>query len=234
MKTLLVLLLLSYTLLAQEKKNLSPYEIGEEIYEQTCSSCHGDDGETNTDIMLTVQPRKLTKTILTKEQSFEIIKEGAYYWGAHSDFMPAFKYVFTDSQIEAVSTYITQKFNSHRDKRVEQLLHNSKEKQLGKEKMLSLGKKIFHRNCSLCHGVTGNGESEYVEQSKKNKDFIYPYNLRRTLLDEDQIYLYAKYGGHYWGTVKDDMPSWKKKYNNTQLRSVAKYVTLKIKNIGNK
>jgi mono/diheme cytochrome c family protein len=64
--------------------------------------------------------------------------------------------------------------------------------------------------------------------SKGSKEFLYPYNLTKILLSEEQIFLYAKEGGHYWGTDKKGMPSWKKKYDDKTLRSVAHYVKEKI------
>ena len=73
-----------------------------------------------------------------------------------------------------------------------------------------------------------------IEKSKKENDFIYPYNLARTLLTEDQVFLYVKYGGPYWGTHKDDMPAWKRKYNDAEIRSVAHYVKTKMKQLSNK
>ena len=82
----------------------------------------------------------------------------------------------------------------------------------------------------MCHGITGDGKSDFVEQSKGNKNFIYPYNLQKIILNQDQIFLYAKFGGKYWGTDKDDMPSWKSKYDDTTLKSVAKYINEFIKN----
>jgi mono/diheme cytochrome c family protein len=207
-------------------------ELGKEVYEETCISCHGVNGETNPEMELVVKPRKLQKTLLTKDQSFQIIKHGAHYFGAHADIMPTFKYVYSDEQIEAVSLYISKVFNGNREQRVKKLLDESQK--LTKEeqaKMLKVGKKIFQKKCALCHGVTGNGESEYVEQSKSEENFIYPYNLTRTLLDEEQIFLYAKFGGHFWGTDKKDMPSWKRKYNDIKLKSVAKYVHDEIKKL---
>ena len=206
------------------------YEDGKEIYETTCVSCHGVNGDTNNAMALVVRPRQLNKTVLTKEQSFQVIKEGAHFWGAHSDIMPTFKYVYSDDELEDVAHYITQAFNPNGKQRIQKLLDESDT--IGEDnqpKMLKTGEKIFNRNCSMCHGVTGNGQSEYVEQSKAQKNFIYPYDLRRTLLTEEQIFLYAKYGGKFWGTVKDDMPSWKRKYNDFELKSVAKYVNEKIK-----
>ena len=227
-KTILTLCSVSIILFAYtpEKELLKE---GEKIYQQTCITCHGTDGNTNQQMQLVVKPRKLTKTILTKEQSFKIIREGAHYWGAHSDIMPTFKYVYNDNQIKAIAEYISYTFNPDRDKKIKQLLDESdpisKEDQ---SKMLKVGEKIFKRNCSMCHGEKGDGQSEYVEKSKASNIFIYPYNLTRTLLDENQIFLYAKFGGYFWGTAKTDMPSWKKKYNDFQLKSVAKYVKEKI------
>jgi len=227
----LILFLTTLTFLsASENLKSSAFIEGEKIYQETCLSCHGVDGQTNKEMLLVVKPRKLNKTILTKEESFKIIKEGAHYWGSRSDIMPAFKYVYSDKRIKAVATYISEKFNPDRDKRVNKVLEESEKLSTAqKAKMLKTGKKIFKRNCSLCHGTTGDGKSAYVEQSKANDQFIYPYNLQKTLLSEDEIFLYAKFGGHYWGTDKDIMPSWKKKYNDIKLKSVARYIQEKIK-----
>ena len=231
LKKITLLLNVSLLLVASLSANSKAFLEGEKIYEETCVSCHGIDGETNPKMKLVVKPRKLNQTILTQEQSFEVIKEGAHHWGAHSDIMPAFKYVYSDDKIKSVATYITQKYNLNREKRVKKLLDESDKISKDQEaKMMKTGAKIFKRNCSLCHGITGNGESVYVEQSNANNTFIYPYNLQKTLLNEDQIFLYAKFGGHYWGTEKTDMPSWKKKYNDFKLKSVAKYINEKIKN----
>jgi len=107
--------------------------------------------------------------------------------------MPAFKYVYTDKQINAVTTYISETFNPNRDKRIKKLLRNSKHiKSTNQSKILKTGEKIFKRNCSMCHGINGNGQSDYIEKSKKSAVFIYPYNLTRTLLNEDEIFLYIK------------------------------------------
>ena len=227
-----ILSLLCSTLFGDDMYKQESLDNGKLIYESTCISCHGAKGETSSAIFLIVKPRKLNKTILSQEQSFKIIKDGAHYWGAHSDIMPTFKYVYNDDEISDVALYISEEFNSHRDKKVLKLLQESdavsKDEQV---KMLSVGEKIFKRNCSTCHGVIGDGKSEYVEKLKVSKDFLFPYNLTRTLLNEDEIFLYAKFGGHYWGTDKNDMPSWQNKYNDFKLKSVAKYVNEKIKKI---
>jgi len=227
-KSSLILLLLTTNSFAIDYA----YEDGKKIYKTTCLSCHGENGETNPAMQLVVKPRKLNKTILTAEESFLIIKEGAHHWGARSDIMPSFKSVYGDDEIQDVVYYISKAFNSNRDERVQKLMDESTPVSSEQEtKMLKTGKEIFNRNCSMCHGITGNGQSEYVEQSKSNDNFIYPYNLTRTLLTEDEIFLYAKFGGKFWGTAEDHMPSWKKKHNDFKLKSVAKYVNEQIKKI---
>jgi len=207
-------------------------EMGEALYVETCISCHGVHGESNPAMQLVVRPRRLQETILSQKQMFEIIKHGAHYFGAHASIMPAFKYVYDDEQIYAVAYFISHEFNPQRDQKINKLLDESQKLTTKQEgEMLQVGEKIFHKKCAMCHGLTGNGDSEYVQQSKKQKNFICPYNLTRTLLSEDQIFLYAKFGGHYWGADKKDMPSWKRKYNDVELKSVAKYVQERIKTL---
>jgi len=205
-------------------------KVGARLYKNTCAACHGKNGETNREMELVVKPRKLQKTILTKEQSYQIIKHGAHHFGAHADIMPAFKYVYNNEQLSSLAYYISHSFNTQREAKIKKLLADSTKLSLDDKKAaMRVGKKIFQKKCALCHGINGNGESEYVEQSKADENFIYPYKLSRTLLDEDQIFLYAKFGGHYWGTDKDDMPSWKRKLNDVKLRSVAEYIQKEIK-----
>jgi len=231
MKLLLATLLSASLAFSQETLDHEEMmDLGKEIYEVTCISCHGTDGQTDPQMKLVVKPRQLNKSILTQEQMFRVVKFGAHAYGAHADIMPTFKYVYDDNQIRSVVHYVSQTFNKNRDKRVKKLLDESSKLTSKQEKdMLKVGKKIFHRKCGMCHGDTGNGESEYVEQSKADENFIYPYNLQKILLTEEQIFLYAKFGGHFWGTAKNDMPSWKKRYNDIQLKSTAHYVHQKIK-----
>ena len=201
---------------------------GKRLYNETCISCHGETGATDTDIRLIVKPRKLKESILSAAQMAKVIAEGGHTYGANSDIMPAFKYVYEEEQIESIAQYVSQTFNSKREQRVKKHLAQANAKKLDVKKMYKIGKKIFKRNCSLCHGLKGDGNSIYVEQSKANKEFLYPYDLRKTILSEDQIFLMVKFGAHYWGADKEDMPSWKKKYNDTKLRSVAHFVKTKI------
>ena len=196
--------------------------MGKKIYHESCVSCHGEDGSANTNMQLIVKPRSLNKTLLYPEQMYLIIKDGARYWGAKSDIMPAFKYVYNEEQMRAVTEYIVKTFNPQAKKRVDELYAKSEPLDKAKMgKMLKRGKKIFKRNCSWCHGKKGYGDGL---ATKNPVDSIFPYNLTKTLLDEKQTFLYIKYGGRYWGAFKDDMPSWKKKYDDWTINSVVRYV----------
>jgi len=226
LKKIVLFFLSTLTLLAYDAQ----YELGKESYKSGCISCHGENGDAKTDMNLIIKPRKLNRTILTQEQSFKIIRNGAFKYGAHSAIMPAFKYLFFDKEIEALSLYIYQTFNKDLEKRVSTLLNSSQQlTKIEENNMLKVGQRIFQTRCALCHGKAGKGDGKFVELSRKNRDFIYPYNLTKTLLTEEQIFLYAKYGGNFWGTDKHDMPSWKNRYTDVELKSVANYVQEVIK-----
>lgn len=223
MKLLLAVLLLSGLVYASDEM----YAQGEGIYKKTCLACHGENGEADTDISFVVNPRNLKTTILNEEQSYLIIKEGAHYHGASSDIMPSFQSVYDESELRAVNHFITKSFNTESVERVNKTYNKSAQVPENKKaKMLKMGEKIYKRNCSWCHGPTGLGDGEATRNPEMS---IFPYDLTKTLLDEKQIFLYMKYGGKHWGTAKDDMPSWKRKYNDVVLKSVAKYVNEKIK-----
>jgi len=217
MKKLLLLALFCSLSIADEKFNL-----GEEIYEDTCISCHGEDGKANVDLQFVVKPRSLQASILTEEQSYNIIKHGAHYWGANADIMPAFGTVYDEEQLRSVAYYIKKKFNPNVQQKIDKLYNESetiaKEK---RSKMMKRGAKIYKRNCSWCHGIDAKGDGAATHNPEKS---IYPYDLGKTLLTEKQMFLYAKLGGKFWGTDKDDMPSWKRKYNDFTLKSVVFYI----------
>lgn len=228
MKKQLLFVLFSFLLEAAPIENPSYLE-GKKLYEEACISCHGEYGEGKSSMHLTVKPRRLSESILTQAQMFQVIYDGGHAWGAHSDIMASYKYLYTKEEIENMSLYIFTTFNAGRDERVEKLLQDSSAKVVDATKMLQMGEKIFKKRCTLCHGITGNGQGAYVQASKKNREFLYPYDLRKILLDENQIFLYVKYGGHFWGNDGAYMPSWKAIYNDTQLRGVSHYVNTKIK-----
>ncbi len=202
--------------------SIAQYEVGEKIYMQTCASCHGIDGKARTDMKLIVKPRNLSISILNEQESYRIIKKGAHYWGASADIMPAFESSYSDKELHAVAYYISHKFNPNVNKRIKKLYAQSKPIPKAKQaKMYKRGKKIYKRNCSWCHGLTGEGDGEATHNPELS---IFPYNLRKTLLNDRQMFLYAKYGGQYWGTYKNDMPNWSPKYDDYTIKSVIFYI----------
>jgi len=200
----------------------SIYERGEEIYKQTCISCHGADGKANTKLKFIVSPRNLNKTILNEEQSYQIIKKGTHFWGAAADIMPSFETLFDEKELRSVAHYISKAFNPDIEQKIDKLYAQSdaipEEK---KSKMLKRGKKIYKRNCSWCHGVEARGDGE---ASRNPELSIFPYDLTKALLDEKQMFLYVKEGGVFWGTHKEDMPSWSRKYDDYTIKSVIFYI----------
>lgn len=222
--SILVLCVFSYAVELDQYK----FTQGKNLYEQTCVSCHGVDGKSNTNMQLIVKPRDLSKTLLTQEQMYHIIKDGAHFWGAKADIMPAFKQVFNEEQLKSLAYYITKKFNKDLEKRINTDYSLSEKEPIAQEKeMKKWGVKIYKRNCKYCHGIKGKGDGE----ATKNPEYsIFPYDLTKTLLTKKQIFLYVKFGGKHYGTAKDDMPSWKKKYNDFKLHSVAKYLDEVVRN----
>jgi mono/diheme cytochrome c family protein len=198
------------------------FKSGKILYEETCISCHGVDGKAKTSMKLVVKPRDLTKTLLNEQQTYLIAKDGARHWGAKADIMPGFKYVYNEEQLRALSYYITKQFNPNLKKRMATICTKCEKEPMGQDKkMAKWGKKIFQRNCKFCHGEAGHGDGVATSNPV---DSIFPYDLTKTLLTKKQIFLYVKYGGHYFGANKKDMPSWKKKYNDFKLHSISKYI----------
>lgn len=218
MKYLLTLILFTSFLYAFDEK----YENGKEIYLNACVSCHGIDGTSNSDMKLIVSPRALSKTILNEEQSYNIIKEGSLHWGSSASMMPSFKSVYNERQLRSIAYYISKEFNLDIEKKIDNLCAKSEKiAENKKSKMLKRGEKIYNRNCCWCHGKTAKGDGE---ASKNPELSIFPYDLTKTLLTDKQMFLYAKYGGKYWGTHKDDMPCWSRKYDDFTLKSVVYYI----------
>jgi len=197
------------------------YKIGKKIYELTCKSCHGEHGEADEELSFVVRPRNLQLSIRTKEQMYLVIRDGAHRWGAHADIMPSFKSVYSDKELHGVAAYVAG-FNAGVEQKTDELMAKSEKIPEDKlSKMYARGKKIYKRNCSWCHGISGGGDGEATHNPELS---IFPYVLKKSILTEDQIFLYVKYGGKYWGTYKDDMSAWSVKYDDFTLKSVAKYI----------
>ncbi|WP_456404514.1 c-type cytochrome [Hydrogenimonas sp.] len=217
MKTILLTALLGAALFAAGMDEGTMHK-GKRLFEQTCSGCHGKDGKGVMQGGFNVQPRDLTKSMLTEEQLFLVAKKGAFHWGAVTTGMPAWEGVYDDDSLKAVAHYIYHTFAKESSQKVQAYPYDSSKLS---QKALKRGKKIFFRNCAYCHGKEGKGNGVATYNPEKS---IFPYDLTKLLLSEKQIFLFAKYGGKHWGSQKDDMPGWGVKYDDETLMGVARYV----------
>jgi len=188
---------------------------------QTCISCHGQDGRADTGISFIVYPRNLQKSILNEKQTYLVIKKGTYHWGSKADIMPSFESVLTDKQIAALAYFIKKRFNPTAIQKVEILFEKSHKSIKYDKKMLEVGKRIYQENCILCHGKEGKGDGSFTKSKSK---VILPYNFSKIILTNKQIFLYAKYGGHFFGANKITMHNWGDQYSDYELMSVTKYI----------
>ena len=199
---------------------------GKELFNKHCVICHGENGK-GLNMGFQVNPRDLTKSILNKSQVKNMIKYGNGYYGSLIDNMPPFQNRLTEKEIDNIAIYITEEFNKEaRELKIKLLFKSTLITDLEKRQIEKWGKKIFKRNCIFCHGIDGKGDGVATKNPEKS---IYPYNLTKTILDEEQIFLYTKFGGKHWGTARGDMPSWNKKYSDFKLKAVSKYINKQIK-----
>ncbi len=218
MKHLLLTALLGATLFASGGMDEGMMQRGKQLFERTCSGCHGKNGTGVMQGGFNVQPRNLTRSILNEEQIFLVAKKGAFHWGAVTTGMPAWEGVYDDASLRATAHYIYHTFAKESSQKAQKYPYDSSK--LG-PKALKRGKKIYFRNCAYCHGKEGKGNGVATYNPEKS---IFPYDLTKLLLNEKQIFLFAKYGGRHWGSQRDDMPGWGVKYDDETLMGVARYV----------
>lgn len=219
MKKIALIILTSFSMLFAADVS---YKLGEKLYNKECASCHGKNGITSNNVKFEIKPRSLSRSILYEDQIYKIIRDGAYTYGASSNIMPSFKAKFNEKELRSVARYIAQKFNLNSKERVATLMADVRQIDPSREaKMLNRGKKIYNRNCATCHGVTGKGDGEATSKFGMS---IFTYDLAKIILDEDQMFLYTKFGGHYWGTDKTDMHGWETKYSDLTIRSIIMYI----------
>ena len=91
---------------------------------------------------------------------------------------------------------------------------------------VKLGERLYNRTCIWCHGENGKGDGVAAKDETYG---VTPKAFEHTILSEEQIYLYAKHGGQYWGSANSDMPGWATHYSDMELKSIARYIIKHIK-----
>jgi mono/diheme cytochrome c family protein len=209
-------------LLATTTLALADVDNGKHVYEEACISCHAKDGKGVEGLKFKIKPRDLTKSILNKEQAYKIIKKGTNHYGSSQNIMVGFEGIYSDSSLMDVADYLVDVLAKDTQKKAKNYYAESDEIADDKKaKMLKKGRKIYLRNCSWCHGIHGKADGA---ATKTPPDSIYPYDFTKTILTQEQIFLYSKYGAHEWGAYSTDMPAWSRKYDDFTLKSVSKYI----------
>jgi len=184
MKLPIVSLLLSSSLLsAEELTHEQMMQTGKSIYELTCISCHGVNGDTDPEMKLVVRPRQLSKSILSEDQMFQIVKHGAHSFGANADIMPTFKYVYDDKQIRSVVHYVSHSFNKDRAAHIQKLLDEStKLSAEQKAKRLKSEKRSFTVNAACVMARQAMVRVNMLNSPKRMRTLSIPTTYRKFFL----------------------------------------------------
>lgn len=154
----------SQVVAAEVARNQSAKGVAE-LYLKNCSVCHGErgDAQTRTQSGLSPKPRDFTTADaamdLTRERMIEAVTNGR-----PGTAMVAHKGRLSKEQIAALVDYIRANF-----------MRVPVAEQTGMPESVSLGEKIYTKNCSVCHGDKGN--TAYWAKNGLNpppKDFTSP------------------------------------------------------------
>jgi mono/diheme cytochrome c family protein len=198
---------------------------GETLFNDNCASCHIGRAEALS-TSFAVNPRDLRLSLLSEEQMYLITKKGAAHYGSLTDYMIGFEHIYTDDEVRDIVAYIHASLNINH-KTVKELYEKSEKipADKSKEEVLYDGRKIYLKRCIHCHGPSGKGDGTAVKASNGN---LFPYDLTKTLLTDEQKFLFTKYGSKHWGTARDDMPAWSHVYDDYSIHSVVEYINAMI------
>src|SRR6266508_2663790 len=168
--------------LAAQAPSQSSRERGKALYEARCAVCHGVDGRADTPVgrMLKPSPRNFADPVemarVTVDRIYQAIKEGRPGTG-----MAAWGQVLTETEIGDVIDHI----HSFAPPRAATLS--------AEQLSIEVGRRIYLRECSYCHGVEGRADTEpaKVLQPPPRK-FADPIEMAR--LDDGRMYSAIKLG----------------------------------------
>lgn len=206
------------------------FEMAKDIYTNTCSVCHGENGNGRTHAANALKPKPRNfrspqaKEELTEFKMLQTVKEGS-----PGTAMVAWKYNLTDAEIKAVVFYIRNQFmniapyppegiqdteNSKMSMSKHQ--HNTPDKTDKPD--ISEGKRLFLQNCKPCHGEKGDGKGPRYA-------FIKPHPRRFTdVYDMEGIDKERMLKSVTKGRVGSQMMAWEGILTPQQIKNVVEYV----------
>lgn len=198
---------------------------GERLFNDNCASCHVGRMDVSS-TSFAVNPRNLELSLLSQEQMYNIVKKGTAYYGSKTDYMIGYENIYTDDEIKDIVAYIHKSLNvnyKEAKKLYEQAAKMPKDK--SKEEILEDGRKVYLKRCIHCHGASGKADGVAVKASNGN---LFPYDLTKTLLTDEQKFLFTKYGSKHFGASRDDMPAWGGVYSDEAIHSVVEYIKVMV------
>jgi mono/diheme cytochrome c family protein len=201
---------------------------GKEIYVERCQTCHGcaGNGLGTYGGTMSVTPADY------KQEPFRSMPDDQFFWhvseGLPGTLMPTWKLALTEDQRWKVIAYIQQTFSRP-------VMHDPNEgdvpagyADLANPVPLTLdvldgGKRIFTRECLVCHGDTGRGDGPYGQGLQPSPPDFSDSSLYGTL--DNPLYADADY---FWriseGLPWSAMPAWKSQYSAEDRWAVVHYV----------
>jgi len=203
---------------------------GEKLFSENCASCHVGRMDVNS-TSFAVNPRNLELSLLSPEQMYHIINNGTAFYGSKTDYMIGYENIYTSDEIKDIVAYIHTNLNVNY-KEAKKLYQESEKlsKDKSKEDVLEEGRKVYLKRCIHCHGPSGKADGVAVKASNGN---LFPYDLTKTLLTDEQMFLFTKYGSKHWGASRDDMPAWGSVYSDEAIHSVVEYIKVMVEKSSN-
>lgn len=196
------------------------------IYQESCSVCHGDDGQGAIwgQESLSTTPRDFTtqasRDELTRDRMIVSVTHGR-----PGTPMPGFESQLDATQIEAIVDYVRVRFMTARSEDVQ--IGNSVQTTLeylerplpgGLHGEFERGRSLYYMNCVACHGAAGDGDGPRAY-------FIFPKPRNFLDLATQQILNRPRlFSGISEGVIGKEMPAWNKVLENQDIADIAEFV----------
>ncbi len=194
-------------------------DVGQSIYAQHCSACHGDKGGTAVWARNALNPAPrdftsaLAKAELSRERMLKSVMEGRA-----GTAMMSFEKRLTKGQIQRVVDFIRSTFMGVKNEPIESSVDLDLPFMGGLIGDADEGRKIFQQNCFACHGKKGDGKGPRAHFNvPRPRDFTSPESRR--ILNRLRLHR-----GIARGKPRTVMPAWSTVLSEQQIVDVAEYV----------